>query len=1102
MDVKAAIDGGFSILSELARLLPSFNGALAFGAFCLVAAYFLARSSIGKRARSGLEETMFGNWQLALLGATGVILSLASGYTTWDGMRNFTGEAVLSGMVTFGIQGVMLIVAWLIGESFATGMNQIAPDGSKVKPADGRIGMILGIALVALTFYALERSFGGLTTGLQILDATKFSNLAIYFAFGLILLAILFFRRDSDLALPYIQSTRVVVKSAVLWVMFLACMATSVFFSFDSLFSAIFPQAERKRAAEIRSVNQVAGVVADVGELTEKRRIEQAQALFTLPAWAAYEGELDKAARLASEAPDKIREEMTRELEAQKSRIAKLEEQKASAQSNQAGLVSRKQLLTDNVSRLESERPEAAQKVSEQKAVVSDAEKRLDEAKAKVMAEEKGVEGSGKVGRGQFYRAAKADEEKIQSELQVARERLKGHETRLNTIVRGISTAKAELAQIDGSLANLKGEADTAAQMITVAQSGARNNISEKLDPGALAAALERNRQQFRQKPEQKTLVGLQNDCLALQGVSLKVATLRDAAAAIDCDPKQASEAASRVFALNAGIENFAAACAGGDRFADKKTTDDLLAFGRKCLQDSGLPSKDTADIAAKLSAIDLSRDDKAHRFVVTLNAFQDGNRLAYLALAIAIAIDSLVFMSGLFGANAVRSPLSDVPSLKARSAGQLEGIIENALLPDTYETARATLAAMRPITPHDGYTKEVWMPHDGTVNSHVMGVLNAGAAIGAVKRDPARHEHYLVRGELFEFLSVVAKKAFEGDKEKGRLADLERAIGVALLRDVPHNVQIIQDALHPMNEDRGFSAEVRLKEAHPQEVSVIRKVLNAGAAFGVVQRVGTDPAHFYIHRDLVRTLSNIQARQMMSGAYAAQQARVAGPGYQQPMQGGRMQDYRAALAAEPAPPQIAAPPKRQPSEDEIRQGYIDNLLQAIGLRPEIYAAITGPAVGAAVGATNAFDLVRQRNSTFDRYLADRDQAAQKAFFDAYSSLRVAIADNDERGIDILNEAREELDDKWSALMLMPEGPYESQIEYLLTGLEQQAGAGKLLPHENELHRLLKTLKSQLAASARNSADDWHKLERAFQLDAGDPDKLVMFHKAQANGQR
>lgn len=64
----------------------------------------------------------------------------------------------------------------------------------------------------------------------------------------------------------------------------------------------------------------------------------------------------------------------------------------------------------------------------------------------------------------------------------------KSHETRLNAIVRGISTAKAELAQIDGSLANLKGEAETAAQMIVVAQSGAKAEATEKLDPGALPA--------------------------------------------------------------------------------------------------------------------------------------------------------------------------------------------------------------------------------------------------------------------------------------------------------------------------------------------------------------------------------------------------------------------------------------------------------------------------------------------------------------------------------------------------------------------------------------------------------------------------------------
>ncbi len=183
---------------------------------------------------------------------------------------------------------------------------------------------------------------------------------------------------------------------------------------------------------------------------------------------------------------------------------------------------------------------------------------------------------------------------------------------------------------------------------------------------------------------------------------------VKDRVRGIDCDPKQAAEAAARVFALNAGVAAFQTNCAGGDKLAKLTTTDSLLAFGRKCLQDSGLVSTDSADVGARLSAIDMNRDDKAHRFVVTWNAFLDGNRLAYLALVLAIGVDALVFMSGLFGAQALRSPLSDVPSPKARSAHQLEAIIEAALLPDTFNKARMAREAMHPMQPVDGFTNVV----------------------------------------------------------------------------------------------------------------------------------------------------------------------------------------------------------------------------------------------------------------------------------------------------------------------------------------------------------------------------------------------------------
>src|SRR5690606_26985109 len=212
----------------------------------------------------------------------------------------------------------------------------------------------------------------------------------------------------------------------------------------------------------------------------------------------------------------------------QESRIARLEEQRANASGGQAGLAQRKTSLNEELTRLAAERPEVAVAVQEQKSVVSAAERRLDEQRAKVLAEEKGVEGSGKAGRGQFWRAAREEEGRIQAELQVARERLKGHETRLAGIDRRIGTARAEIASIDGEHARRAGEAATEKRLIAVAKTAGGGDRHEMTDPSATAAALERERQSFRQKPEQATLANLQSLCTTLQGVSVKVPALQN----------------------------------------------------------------------------------------------------------------------------------------------------------------------------------------------------------------------------------------------------------------------------------------------------------------------------------------------------------------------------------------------------------------------------------------------------------------------------------------------------------------------------------------------------------------------------------------------
>ena len=60
---------------------------------------------------------------------------------------------------------------------------------------------------------------------------------------------------------------------------------------------------------------------------------------------------------------------------------------------------------------------------------------------------------------------------------------------------------------------------------------------------------------------------------------------------------------------------------------------------------------------------------------------------------------------------------------------------------------------------PVDGFTNEVRLDElDPESASQVRDVLNAGATIGAV-RETDTHGHYLVRSELYTFLSDVIKR-------------------------------------------------------------------------------------------------------------------------------------------------------------------------------------------------------------------------------------------------------------------------------------------------------------------------------------------------------
>ncbi len=1112
MDVKALVDWGLT------------NGSsLLIGILVFVGLGLALSSGPAKRVGRAIEETFFSNWQLALLATTSIVLSLVAGYTTFDGLRNFTGGGVLSLMATIGIQGVMLVTAWLIGESFASGMNQKSESGS------GGWDLVATALFALLAMIAATMWFG--QTGTETLAATtnwfdsrtaqSIQNFALYGAMTALVLALVIAMTKSDIGSNYIQSFRVIIKNSILWVMFLACMSTSVFFSFDSHFSGIFPQSERVRASELRAQNQVAGIVSDIGSSITEKRLVESETLFTSDGWRAYDDGLAALAKAAQSSGAEIETYFNAMVEDKNRAIKQQQERITTAQSSQAGLQSRKVSLTDELSRLEADRPSLAADYAEKKTALDARAKEVDAKRVEAMAEEKGVEGTGKVGRGQIYRQRLEELGKLQDYIKVGEERVKDSKKRLDSTETRIAQIKRELAAVDGDLAKYKGETETAQSRIQLAQENALADPKSKLDPSRLLPQFEIVRGEFRQEPTAERLAKLQQACSQIySAMATATPETKKKVAGIDCDPKQASEAAALVFALNSGSETFAKTCAGGEKLVGLKTTDELFGFAARCLADSGLPSKETDQLRNKINFIELNRDDKAHRFVVTWNAFNDGNRLAYLALAIAITIDSLVFMSGLFGANAIRSPLSDVPTSKARSARQLEAIIENALLPDTFANAKMVLGALHPITNIDGFVAEVDIRDvDPETAARLREVLSAGATIGAVKREGAS---YHVREELMQFLAIVAKRSY--DKNRGKFTEdiersvksieLDKMVAAALLPDIAANSDIVLGHFHPISEEKGFpgfASEVLLSDVDEADKRLVRNVLNAGSTFQLVHRFDrqdSPPPRYIVHADLYKTLARIRARGFGAG-YG--QGYLAGPGRGGARDGGALSggtpriappQQKALPAQSPAQPQapVAQAPQAQaprandpdrtpdPGPDgfpanaalEHKRGYVAALVSSLGIEPELFLDLSGEAFGAAVAASEAFDRARQSNQLLDRGLTERDEQARVQLEKSFSRIDSQLQPSDARERQILVDAYTDVDQNWLVIMMLPGGPYESLVQSVVEILEEDDGGGRLPAEKKELLRLAKRLHASLATNRRDNADAWQRLSHAL----------------------
>jgi hypothetical protein len=1090
MDVVAAVNG----------IWQSQYGALVVLSGLLLLA--LWSSGFFTRLMRIIEEMMLSNWQLALLGAAAIALSLASGYTTFDGLRNFTSAPLLSVLISFGIQGVMLIVAWLIGESFASGMNQRAAGSRGFTAREALLGMILGVTLAGLIFYWLLTHYDAIAVSRAagvVANWARFADVSLYFLIALLLFAVIAFnfRRGGDISVPYVQTVRLIAKNSMLWVMFLASGAASVFFSFDSHFNAIFSAEQRARAAEIRTLNQVAGVVADIGERAQKVQLAEAERLFETEGWKSYDTHLTKLAHEAAGSQGEIEKYFVQKMEERRRGIIEQQERIAGAERSQSALLRRRDELEAELQRIEPGIGAFEAELAKAQATLNETKQAIAAKRIEASAEDGGVEGTKKRGRGPVYRQRMTELDELQRKLSITDEpRLREAQHQRDRASARIVSLKREIATINGEVAKYKGETFTADQRIKAAERGQQDTEGTRIDPARVLPAFERARAAFRQQPDVERLSAVQAQCGALLSAVMNTPA-KDRVRGVDCDPRHAAEAAGRVFALNAGLVAFQANCAGGAKLPQNANTDVLLGFGRKCLQDSGLVSQDSTDIGARLQSIEMNRDDKAHRFVVTWNAFLDGNRLAYLALALAIGVDALVLMAGLFGAAAVKSPLTDLEGREALSAEHLDKVIDGALRATAHPlaTIRAILKLSEPYSGEKGFASTVELGKGHPLDADVRFVLVAGASIGAVRADEA-NSRFLISVGLAKYLYIAANKKWLETKKAVDPEEIRKVIQVALEPDVPTNAAFVLSHIRGMEESRGCIGRVSLDRIPDDEGrDLVRNVMNAGVALGKAiprrmrqsklrtfshgARSDREAVAYDVHGDLFKVL--LMYRAGSSALLVGREPPI--PLTAEPERG------RLGNGATPARPRQI--PHLADSRDyqaalseKLREGIWSDLLNAIDLDIASAARIDDKTVQTAAGAAwQAIQRLAADNVRLRRYLAEIEKSKKDAIHRKYGELRSSFVGKPE-ALAMLDKAATSIDGLLKPFLLLPEaGVLPELIGRLERAAEHDDGRG---PGEDGLLDLLRGLEVEIRRIDKSSPDAWARIAQMIDGNGGD----------------
>ena len=504
-------------------------------------------------------------------------------------MRNFTNEPVLSLMITLGVQGVMLVLAWFIGIRVSEHVfdtrpqNTGSPNGAVTRFLSKVAEIITFVLAAAAILYLVGNYFGGkqlLPT--RILGFELPGPLLISLGLSLALLATIKF------GMVLLQGALGFVHFIVLNVtsvsMFAVCIFISIFFSFDSLFTIVLPESERRRIAELRSKTDVSSLVSSIKSATDEARSREMRALVTNPAWTKYNASLSEISASLRKVPNIVGE-------------------KIEAAQNRANAQAQERL--NALAQLSAQRQMPLRRVSELKSSLQDYEKRSQLLQAKIVeldqeilrfdrkildktaeidAELQGIGVTSRRGRGPQYRrltdqrnVLKKTHANLVARRAEYRKRVESDEDEVRKRNLEISQLEEKARRIERSMAPLQ------AKQGTRQQSPTKKDI--EAETSSWISRVATARLNFEQTPDREKLSTLHAECNEAMSFVTAQAPGAFGLNRAACETSGLQLAATRLFELNSARQHLSKACTAAATNSVGTEIEARLSYVRSCLQ-------------------------------------------------------------------------------------------------------------------------------------------------------------------------------------------------------------------------------------------------------------------------------------------------------------------------------------------------------------------------------------------------------------------------------------------------------------------------------------------------------------------------------------